>query len=757
MKKKDIINIIILIATLSLLIFLITPSDYFFASTLDFEAQHYIFIEYFRNLFYETNNLFPDFMFNLGSGQNIYNIAYYGLLNPIYMLSYFFKNMEIIHFVMITMYISILTSAILLYFLIRKKHSAYVSLLTSFIFICATPLIFHMKRHIMFVNYMPFLILGFYGIDSKIEKNKSLLLIISIVLIILTSYFFSVGSLICLFIYGLYKTNKFDDIRDFINKSIKLSIPFLIAIGISACLLLPTAYALVTGREESNTTINIIELLKPNNFFLYEHYGLGLSLMSLVLIIYAIIKFKLKDKLLGIFILLIGFIPLFNFILNGFMYINGKSLIPFIPLIMILIAKSLTDILKKDKLYIKIIIGLYTITSTFLITLNVNEIDNLIEKQDYNNYTEEYLKAIEFLEEYDQTYYKINNQLGLETLNKVSPYLEYKTSLYSSTSNLGYQDFYFNRLQSNVQYRNQFVTNSSSNYISQAIMSEKYIITKYELDNPYKFITKIDDIFIYENIHATSLGYATNQTISKKDYNNKYQLYNTLLSDTTTNLIETKEVDYNFNIIEQNNIEIIKNNEFTKIKASNDAYLKVNINTQVNTLNTLSFDLENTTSDLEITINNTSNLLTTSTWKYYNNNETFYFDFTSNELYIKFKKGEYNISNIKVNSIDLNNLNKEVDIFITDMEKTKGDFIEGNINVLENSTFILNIPYEKNFIIKVDGKQIDYEEVNEGLIGFDIEKGNHNIKIEYKAPLKDISLLISGFSIIIMLCYIKKR
>ena len=41
--------------------------------------------------------------------------------------------------------------------------------------------------------------------------------------------------------------------------------------------------------------------------------------------------------------------------------------------------------------------------------------------------------------------------------------------------------------------------------------------------------------------------------------------------------------------------------------------------------------------------------------------------------------------------------------------------------------------------------------VNEGVIGFSINEGSHNIKITYKSPFKDISILLSiiGFCLFI--------
>ena len=55
---------------------------------VDWISQHSVIPDYFRQQFYETGSLFPEFAMNLGGGQNIYNFAYYGLYNPVILLSY---------------------------------------------------------------------------------------------------------------------------------------------------------------------------------------------------------------------------------------------------------------------------------------------------------------------------------------------------------------------------------------------------------------------------------------------------------------------------------------------------------------------------------------------------------------------------------------------------------------------------------------------------------------------------------------------
>ena len=247
----------------------------------------------------------------------------------------------------------VITSTILFYYFLRKhQHKEKISFITSFLFLVSGPLIFHAKRHIMFINYFPFLILGLFGIDNFFKKKKSTLLIISTILIILSSYYFSIPALIVLYLYYIYnyiKEEKNITFKNLINKTIQIIPPFFIGIITSSILLLPTAYALLTGRATTHKNISLSSLFTPSisKNLLYSHYSIGLTLISLISLIFFALKGKNEKKYLSITCLLITIFPIFNYILNGTLYINAKSLIPFIPLILILVANFLEITMKK--------------------------------------------------------------------------------------------------------------------------------------------------------------------------------------------------------------------------------------------------------------------------------------------------------------------------------------------------------------------------------------------------------------------------
>ena len=66
-------------------------------------------------------------------------------------------------------------------------------------------MIYQSSHQIMFVNYMPFLCSTFWGIDRYFEQKKSGLLISGTFLMIMTSFYFSIGGILALGLYGIYR------------------------------------------------------------------------------------------------------------------------------------------------------------------------------------------------------------------------------------------------------------------------------------------------------------------------------------------------------------------------------------------------------------------------------------------------------------------------------------------------------------------------------------------------------------------------
>ena len=770
---KDILINIIFIITYFIIYLIVTKNGkYIFAAKMDFDIQHYVIPEYLREIFYSTKNILPDFAFNLGSGTNIYNLAYYGLLNPIILISYLLPKIKMLNYIIISMRIVVLLSTSLMYFYLRKnKYSYKVSFICAFLFLCSSPLIFHSHRHIMFIDYLPFLLLGFFGIDKYIEKKKSFLLIISVILIILTSYFFSISSLVVLTLLGIYKylkNNKKSKIKDIFNFTKGLILRFIPAILTTSILIIPTALALLNGRGSNTGTNFIKDLITPKNYLLYDTYSIGLTSISLISIIYLIFKGKKENKFLSIIILLCSIISIPALILNGFLYVNGKVFIAFIPLVIIIIAEFLNIIIPKIK-HNNIII-MYLIISSFLICIYVNQKDELVESNaEFLKVEEEYNNKINKIIKQDNDIYRIKTDtLGKEYINKVTDVHEYKTSSYLSSNNQLYNNTYKKIFENPLPVRNSLMITSSDNILFEIFSGEKYKFTKNEYSNIYKKIDKFNDINIYRNDLVLPIGYATNKNININDYNklnypnNVINLLGTRISKetTNTNIKLSNTVPNSYKLVKSNKITYKKTSDGYEVKSKDNGTLTLTTDENLkNKLLFISFELSDRYNcmyqDLSITINNNKNTLTCKNWKYYNDNKIFNYILTeNNNLQIKFTKGKYKIHNIKLYTLDYNqiiDINKDITPMIIEKKNSSSDIITGKIKLLKDSYFNLSIPYDKNFVIKINNKTIKYEKTNIGYIGFNLKKGNHKIEITYKPQGKTPGIYLSIIGLILII------
>jgi len=177
-----------------------------FGSNVDWISQHSVIPDYFRQQFYETGELFPEFAANIGGGQNIYHFSYYGLFSPVILISYLFPFIKMGDYLMGASAVSLAASVELLYmWLLKRGFSGRISFMTALMYLLAGPMIFHSYCQIMFVNYMPFLCMAFLGVDRYFEKGGKLLYTCGVLLMILTSFYFSIGGMLVLVLYGIYR------------------------------------------------------------------------------------------------------------------------------------------------------------------------------------------------------------------------------------------------------------------------------------------------------------------------------------------------------------------------------------------------------------------------------------------------------------------------------------------------------------------------------------------------------------------------
>lgn len=813
-NKKDLWAVSLFIVFTLFIYFLITRGTYLYGSTLDWSAQHYLIPEYFRNLFYETGDLFPDFAPHLGSGQNIYYFSYYGLFNPFILFSYFLPFIKMVDYIQFLGIVIPLLSTILFYFYLRKHVSFKIAFLTSFLFLCAGPVLFHSHRHWMFINYFPFFMLALFGMDCFFEKGKMTLLTISCFLIIMTSYYYSIVSFFALFLYGVYLI-----LKEKRNKKvlIKLCIPFLIAILMGAVLLFPTLYTLFAGRDQTGKAVEFLNLFIPRRnyrFLLYGTYAVGVTGICFISLLHLFFTKKRENIFIGIVFLCMSLFPIFNYILNAGLYINAKTLIPFLPLILYSFSIFLTDLFSKKITFKEILIlcGILLIFTNskvvyldlavtflfflfyyktkreniflffigcmaFFICIKTNLNDKLESKkviygEDYQDMEE----AIDFITKREQNIYRINNSiLPSLTMNKIQNKNHFATTLYSSTFNKAYNDFFFEKINNAIPYRNKSMTPSSLHPLFQILFGEKYLITKENKEINGKKIYEKGNIKVFEKEPVLPIAYATNHFISasffeRLEYPNTIFAYlGSVIQKEGEEFEPIEKENLIYEIDKQKNIKIEEKENGFQVNSKKDGFLKLKLDKKYqDRLLFIRFKNNHNPEcglmELAITINGKKNKLSCATWKYHNQN--FVFDYVIERpktLIVTFTEGMYDLSDFEIYSFTYEELYekiKEVSPFLFDKSATLGDDIVGNIDVREDGYFATSIPYDQGFKAFVDGKSVSVEKINELFIGFKIKKGNHQIRIHYEAPYKKESLWVSGigfFLLGVMLCYEKRN
>lgn len=810
MKNKNTRNYLLILIYGLFITFLIVGFTKIYGSSGDWLAQHTTIPEHFRNLFYETGKVIPNFLFSLGGGQNIFNFSYYGLCSPLILITYLFPYFDMPTLIMLISIVTYIASGMLIYkFFTYNKYSEKISLYLSLIFLSLSPLTYHFHYHIMFVWYFPFLILSLLGVDLFLRKYQSYLLIFSIFLLILTNYYYSVPALIAIGIYALYKIiQKSDNLKNIIINLFSILIRILIPILLCAFILLPTAYALINTKRIDTRSISYLSLFVFKiKEILYSPYSLGISFIFIFALIINLLNDNKKiDKLfLNLTLTLITFIPLFMYFLNGLLYVRGKVLIPFIPLYLIVLGDFLIGI--EDKkiafskakyilipliilitvmninnyliliFYLDIFIVIWTLKiflkekknihviliPTLLITIATSFIcnfnSNLISKKDYkekqksDNEIKELITKIN-----DKSLYRTEIiEPNSANVNKFFSSNTHLASMYSSTYNSNYDDYYTFKSGNNITYRNSFIKAGTLNHLFYNQMGIKYLITKNKKLSGYQKLAESKNYALYKNNAAYPLIYLVDKTGSNKEYqkltfpyNLEYQMKYSVTSNTKNASFNSTIEEIFPNIKDEYNLLFEKDK---KITYNLESPLK-------NKILFIKFDMNYKQScsegDQSITINGVKNKLTCKDWYYYNRNTTFKYVIDSgkelNKLDILVTAGKYNISNIHIYTMDTFKANQQS---ISNLQYSKSNStLIGLATTKKESYAITSFPYDKGFTILIDGKKTPKEKVNSAFLGFKVPKGKHLIQIKYSSPYYNLGKKISFIGLILLLAII---
>ncbi len=547
----------------------------FLGANADWMSQHTVFPDYFRNLFYETGDLFPNYAANIGAGQNLYNFSYYGFLNPLILISYLFPFVQMPVYIMTASLICLGAACLLFYnWLKGKGFTEFINVSASMIFLLASPMFYHTYKQIMFINYMPFLCLSLIGVDRYFRTEKKGLLTVGIFLMIMSSFYFSVGGLlaICLYWLSVY-LSRTAELRagDLLRSGVRFMIPILTAVLMAGILLIPTIASLLESHRTVQATVDYSALLTPQFKLLryaYSPYGIGLPSIAITVLLAGLFYRKRSERVLALGMIAVSLFPIFLFVLNGGLYVRDKALIPFLPLVCYLVALFFQKLefggrgpyegISNTKLLIfffttvaltllgaeqtvhwvavfidallmlflyfiyqkrrNLKIFLVPIILIMLVTgLVIQDPEKLVGADVYRElYDPDIHAAMREVNSTDPSFYRMDSFLNKDnSMNQIDAVGQYLTSFYSSAFQKDYLDFRCNVFQLERPYRNYMMQPASQNPLFLTFMGVKYVRSDYAPVG-YDLFVKKDDVKIYRNNHVFPLGYVTNELIPEK-------------------------------------------------------------------------------------------------------------------------------------------------------------------------------------------------------------------------------------------------
>ena len=774
-RRADAVCCILLCLAAVWLTLTVRPEAALYGSEKDWLSQHIAFAEYFRDRYLRTGDFFPDFALELGGGQNIYHFSYYGLLSPYVLVSCLFPDIPMERCFFGAALFIIVVSTVLFYLWVRGHLSPFSAFCASVCFLCAAPLLFHTHRQIMFVDYMPFLLLALIAADRRDRLRWRIVLAAAVFLCILTSYFFSAGCFAVLFL-AVFAGQKgsASQIQDGQTRKSSLFasviVPVTAAVALSAFFWLPTGIALLSGSRSgtfSSATaspknflfegiLTHCRLTPEPSWLLGGPYTLGLPWIILPAIAVSLFFRRGREKRLPVCLLLLLSIPLFDWLLNGTLYIRPKALIPFLPLYCLLIGEFCQFWIEKTRrekqrfsAFLGAVLLLFvTVAEPLEACVRINQGEHWVSVKRWDSLQiEEKCELAEALQSGTVTRC-MDLAAGTAAVNRVYSERLLRTSLYASVFNKDYFRFFSETCGNAMTSRNAMYCSDASNIFFQAFMGVRCLFLPEQAEDVPAGYRKIaqNAVTLYENKRVLPLAWCGLPAMYRDEFEKNplsarlQALFQTIIierdpEEGITGGMSAPEDEqagrqtpaaWFHELTEAEQKTLFSGRMFPLTPSDKEVRLPFSTPQSdavfLIQFDVISFDRQK---DVIITVNGIKNKLSAATAPYPNQNTHF--------CYV----------------ISCENALWEACAAVTPLNFFRGgdpDRLEGTVQLKEDSLVATTIPYDKGFQLTVDGEERDCERVNCAFLGFRLAKGRHKICIVYYAPGKRIGGLLSLFS-----------
>ena len=406
MKKNILLKYTILFSITSVLVyilFILYGRTFIYEDTNyagDGIVQHYNALVYYgkwlrticKNIFIDHKFSIPTWDTSIGLGGDVIaTLNFYVIGDPLNIIAVFVPEQftEILYniLVIVRLYLAGLT------FIIYCSHHGYGEnniLCGTLIYVFSFYSIVVSVLHPFFINPLIYFPLILLGIDYILERKNVIVYMLSCALAAATNFYFFYMLSVFMVIYaiiryvGMYGKTK---PISFLLKTIGTCILFyLLALGIAAPLLIPSAHAVING-DRLNGDVYVPLLYEPGYYVKLgiafvnasaDYYSaLGYTSVGLLAVIFLYFKTRFRDKMPLKIAFAIGTLflmfPFFGHVLNGFSYVTNRWVWAYC-FVAALIVVEMLPILVESKRFFWSISGIMLIFAipTFYIRCNGN-------------------------------------------------------------------------------------------------------------------------------------------------------------------------------------------------------------------------------------------------------------------------------------------------------------------------------------------------------------------------------------------------
>jgi len=772
--------------------------------------QYSALMAQFQNILSGADSLF--YSFKGGLGHPFLGTFFYYLASPFNLLLLFIKDINtfLIIITLLKLTIASITAHIFFEYHFKNDKKIYTILFSiTYVFLAYNMRYFFNIMWLDAVYLLPLLLLG---IDKIVKHKKKLLFPVSLVMFIATNYY--MGYMACIFsmIYFNYRTISKQN-TNIIKENLLFIIQLSICLLLSAFVLIPViTYIPNYARSLSMSEIglqfnwNILDffksfligsasqtgLLNPESFHLY----MGIFTLPLICFYFINNAFSKKERLLTLGIIIILFISTacnyVNYMWHGFappQFFNGRFTFFFSLFLLFTSYKSLTHIknitiksyaitfialgilfclitkgnmlyinlfflfttlfcllfLDYQKLFMTTALSIFIMVEIVINSTNAISTFQFAENKEIKKDRETYLPAIQYIKKHNyDRFYRIETD-GTKPYNSPIMYDYYGIDLFLSTIYENSAEFFID-----IGYGSGDTKINTISYYSGREVMDSFLGIKYHIETNATFIndnyllltnysTHKNNVSVYENPYALPLGYmVSNHILSVEKTDNALTYQNSIFKaivNQDINIFEPIELtrinidEYSFINVKQDPIHI-----FTKIDLShsytnfqiyvkNQKAVKIRDHDIVEIVNDYLLEEELTVQYYNLDIDNFSGIDAA----YYSHD---------------------NFVNI-IGELKDNPLNIEV---------FRNSYIKGNITATEKKNILLlTLPYEENWHIYVDGKEVRPLKVLDDLIGVELEPGLHTVELKYKPREFYIGIFISCMTFILIILFKIKK